>query len=168
MSERWADIEGFEGLYQVSDQGNVRSLRTGKNLSTNSKTAGGYVPVQLHKNGKPKRTVIHRLVAAAFVDGEGPEVNHKNGCKTDNRAENLEWVTRSENVTHAYYELGYRVRPVIAISSIDGSKREYRSVCEAARDGFRDAHIYRCLNNPHKIAQGYYWRRPAEAKEGEK
>lgn len=165
-TEIWADVEGFEGLYQVSDMGRIRSMRTGKVMSEKSLNGGGYVQKQLYKNGVVKRAVVHRLVASAFVEGSGPEVNHKNGCKTDNRAENLEWVTRSQNVSHAYYELGYRIRPVTAIG-IDGTRKEYRSIGEAERDGFHYAKIYRCLNKPTQTHKGYYWRRPIDGPDGE-
>ena len=164
-TEIWADVKGFEGFYQVSDQGHLRSLRTGKVMSEKSLNGGGYVYKTLYKHGAFKRTVLHRLVAAAFVNGSGPQVNHKNGCKTDNRAENLEWVTRSENVSHAYYVLGYRIKPVVAIGR-DGSRKEYRSICEAERDGFRYSKIYRCLSKPTQTHRGYYWRRPDDASNG--
>ena len=109
--ENWASIEGYEGLYEVSDSGRVRSLKrattSGKVLSQHSGT-GGYLSVCLCKNNHKRSFVIHRLVARAFVDNPElkPEVNHINGVRTDNRAENLEWVTRSENERHAYGVLG--------------------------------------------------------------
>lgn len=109
--ENWASIDGYEGLYEVSDTGMVRSLKrtttSGKVLSQRSGT-GGYLSVCLCKDNHKKSFVVHRLVARAFVTNpeNKPEVNHKNGVRTDNRAENLEWVTRSENERHAYEVLG--------------------------------------------------------------
>lgn len=163
-TEIWADIEGYEGFYQVSNQGRLLSLRTGKIMSTRSLGTKGYVHVSLYKEGRSIGFFVHRLVAKAFVDGlePGKEVNHKNGCKTDNRAENLEWVTSSENKIHGCYVLGQKIRPVTAIG-IDGSRREYRSISEAARDGFHYPRIYRCLKKPNQTHRGYYWRRPEEA-----
>lgn len=109
--ENWVSIDGYEGLYEVSDAGMVRSLKrtttSGRVLSQRAGT-GGYLNVCLCKNNRKKTFVVHRLVARAFLDNpEGkPEVNHKNGIRTDNRVENLEWVTRSENERHAYEVLG--------------------------------------------------------------
>lgn len=121
--EYWRDIDGLDGLYQVSNMGNVRSTNyhnTGRpqNLVP-AKSANGYVGVMLFKSGKPKRYSVHRLVATAFVEKDivGDEVNHKNGDKRDNRSQNLEWCTRRENTAHAISVLHRRVRPVICIET---------------------------------------------------
>jgi DNA-binding XRE family transcriptional regulator len=114
--EIWKQVKGFESLYEVSNQGRVKSLQrfvNGKNGANKPlketiiqlKTDKGYLRVNLWKNQKSKRFAVHRLVAEAFIDKiEGKDyVNHKNGIKTDNRIENLEWVTLSENIIHAYH-----------------------------------------------------------------
>ena len=99
--ENWKDVAGYEGRYQVSNCGRVKNIRTGRVLRP-AKNSRGYLRVLLCKDNEKKNRSVHRLVALAFVpsEREGLEVNHKNGVKTDNRAENLEWVTRSENMVH--------------------------------------------------------------------
>lgn len=104
--EIWKDVKGFEGLYEISNRGRVKGLKSGKVLSRNRKTADGYVHYALRRNGKAIEWRAHRLVAEHFLDE--PEchtqdtVNHINGVKDDDRVENLEWASRSEQMTHAY------------------------------------------------------------------
>jgi hypothetical protein len=101
--EIWKPVLGYEGRYEVSDQGRVRNAQ-GRMLKPN-RMVHNYTCVHLYKGGKSSRNVstIHRLVASAFL--ENPlglrEVNHKNFDRADNRAVNLEWVSRKENVRHA-------------------------------------------------------------------
>lgn len=102
----WKDIEGFEGLYQVSNDGKVRSL--GNNKSRKTKILKqvtnncGYKLVGLYKNGKGKFYTVHRLVAQAFISNPNnwPQVNHKNEVKDDNRVCNLEWCTQEYNCNY--------------------------------------------------------------------
>ena len=119
MEETWKDIENYEGIYQVSNLGNVRSLDRevfnkgngslckikGKVLKPN-KDRGGYMYVGLYtkSNLKLSSVKVHRLVALSFCQGyeKGLEVNHKNGFRNDNRADNLEWVNRSGNIRDIY------------------------------------------------------------------
>lgn len=103
-AEIWRDIDGYDGLYQVSNFGRVKSFKykTPRILKL-TPYPNGYLRVDLHYNGAVKSASVHRLVAEAFIpnpDGK-PEVNHINGDKTDNHVENLEWATRTENVQHA-------------------------------------------------------------------
>ena len=116
MAEIYRDIPNYEGYYQVSDKGNVRSVdriikytngRTKTLKSTPIKTRvskTGYAVVLLNKNNTKKSLLVHRLVAIAFIPNltNQLEVNHLNGLKTDNRVENLEWCFRKHNVSHAY------------------------------------------------------------------
>jgi len=105
-TERWRWVDGYEGLYLVSNMGAVLGLpRCGKDARElkDAITPNGYHQVTLYdQSGTPTRFLVHRIVAKAFVGGYdvGLEVNHKNGNRSDNRAENLEWVTRSENELH--------------------------------------------------------------------
>jgi hypothetical protein len=106
----WKDIKGYEGIYQISNAILIRSKHRFSrsspmrgNILKAKKQKNGYYHVVLCKNGKKKDFYIHRLVAEAFIPNpdKKPHVNHLNGIKTDNRIENLEWVTPSENAIHA-------------------------------------------------------------------
>jgi hypothetical protein len=103
--EVWGDIPGFEGLYQVSNLGQVRSLHYGKTrILKTSPNNDGYLGLDLFKNGKRTCRRVHKIVAIVFVKNTDnlSEINHINGNKLDNRASNLEWCTRSHNLKHAF------------------------------------------------------------------
>lgn len=100
MEEIWKDIEGYDGDYQVSSLGRVKSLKNGKErILKPYKLNTGYLSINLCKNGKKKASRINRLVAEAFLPNPEnlPEVDHLNDNRTDNRAENLQWISRVEN-----------------------------------------------------------------------
>lgn len=114
MTEQWKDIPGYEGCYQVSDFGNVRSLTRlvksnhgmktvyGQMLSQKVEGKTGYKRLMLRKNGTGKTIAVHQLVMLAFVgEANGRHVNHKNQIQTDNRLENLEYVSIRENVSYS-------------------------------------------------------------------
>lgn len=107
MSERWADIDGFDGRYQVSTRGHVRSFAHDKingRLLKITHYPNGYAKVQLGAGGP--QLLVHRLVAKAFIPGDHMlQVNHLNGVRDDNRVENLEWLSCSDNHRHSYREL---------------------------------------------------------------
>jgi len=103
MDEIWKDIKGYEGLYQVSNLGNIKSLRFNKEKILKGGLSGtGYLTVNLFNYGKPKSHTIHRLVANNFLSDEKEQVNHIDGDKTNNRLTNLEFCTRIGNSEHAF------------------------------------------------------------------
>lgn len=110
--EEWRAVREYEGLYEVSNMGRIKSV-SGRihsfRIMKQGQNKWGYPQVGLNINGKQNRPSVHRLVAQAFLaetEFEGAVVNHKNGIKTDNRAENLEWCTHQENTRHAFDVLG--------------------------------------------------------------
>lgn len=107
--EIWKDIQGYEGLYKISNMGNVLSLKyrhhDREKLLTLRTDINGYKDVCLTKDRIETHKKVHRLVAEAFIENDNPErtfVNHIDGNKSNNNVDNLEWCTRSENMLHAY------------------------------------------------------------------
>lgn len=174
MKELWRDIEGYENLYQVSSKGRVRSLdRVNSNVKGRVLKYGlqdyRYPNVTLHKNGKQISKTIHRLVAIHFVNNpyDKKQVNHINGIRTDNRMENLEWVSPRENLLHAF-DTGLASatkgkdhpssRRIIQLD-LDGKRiKEYDTVISAAKSlGIRQGNISNCASGRCKSTGGYKW-----------
>ncbi len=132
MAEVWKDIPGYEGKYQASNYGRIRGPR---GVNKPFKSRDGYLVATLFFQKQKIRTGTHRLVALAFIPNpeDKPQINHKNGIRHDNRPENLEWVTCSENNLHRRRVLkgggGRAKRPVVCIDT----HTLYDSITEAAK-----------------------------------
>ena len=117
--EEWRNVVGFEGVYEVSNYGNVRRKDSKKELRGGLNTYG-YKVFILSKNGIRHTGKGHRLVAEAFIPNPDNkrDVNHKDGDKANNYVDNLEWASRSENITHARRELfiDYSQKPVVQVT----------------------------------------------------
>ena len=107
---KWKDIIGYENEYQINQFGEIRTLKDSPKLKKYNvlkpqiNKRNGYVYQMLYKNGKEKLLRVHRLVAMAFLPNPNnlPQVNHKNGDKTENRVENLEWCSQEQNKIHEF------------------------------------------------------------------
>lgn len=160
IEEIWKDIEGYEGIYQVSNLGRVKRVTTGRILKS-YKDRGGYLRVDLCKSGKRKNHKIHRLVAQAFIPNPDNklQVNHIDENKTNNSVDNLEWVTAKENCNHGTHnERSSRTRsiPMIAINIKTGESTNFNSGKECARQlGLDHSNITDVLKGRRKQTGGY-------------
>lgn len=160
MKEVWKDIEGYEGLYQVSSFGRVHSLY--KNIILKGvKATGGYTIVNLSKNGSTSTKTIHRLVAQVFIPNpeNKPEVNHIDEDKSNNRVDNLEWMTAKENVNHGTRNKRLsrtKSIPILAINLKTGESKQFYGINECARQlGLNPSNITSVLKGNRKQTGGY-------------
>lgn len=181
MEEIWKDIDGYEGLYQVSNLGRIKSLyritcidRHIPEKILRPALSRGYLGVALHKNMKQKTFTIHRLVAIAFLPKieNKTHVNHKDGNKLNNNVENLEWCSQLENNRHCFdvlgkmsWRMGMSIKPInakqiIQIDKITNNEIcKYESLMDAERKtGIQFKNIHKVCNNKRKTAGGFKWR----------
>ncbi len=172
MNEIWREVKGYEGLYDVSNIGNVRSLNwrhSGKTRNLFLKThRDGYKQVELFKDGKKQMLCVHRIVAEAFLDNPEnlPQVNHKNYDRSDNSVANLEWCSASDNCKHEWGNPKRKHRvsthPKRAITQLSLSMipiREWVDCLEIKKTcGMNQTSIWECCDKKRKTAYGYIWR----------
>lgn len=185
MIEIWKNIKGYEGMYQVSNLGNVKSLERNRIGKGNSlvivpkknikpkKIKSGYLIVHLYKNGKGKYYYVHRLVWQAFKGdiSEGYEVNHINEKKEENNLDNLNLMTHKENMNFGTRTEragkaiakantnGKCSKPVLQYDLEGNFIKEFPSANEVERSlGFNNGNISKCCRGKFKTMYGYYWK----------
>lgn len=175
--EIWKDIKGFEGIYQASNLGRVKSLERIDALGRKVKerilkpglTNKGYYQVWLCKNSIKKKYFVHRLVWIAFNGRipEGYEVNHINEVKTDNRLSNLNLMTAKENMNWGTRNArsakkhinGKKSKAVLQFDLNDNFIKEYPSIRQVERElGFAQPNISACCNGKYKQMYGFKWK----------
>lgn len=161
-NEIWKDITDYEGLYLISDLGNIRNFRTGRILKKQRNTRG-YHKVNLSKNGKLQTVYVHKLVANHFLSNPNGllEVNHINENKLDNRVENLEWCTRSYNVNYGNRTEKQKIKlskPVRQFSKRGEIIASYPSIIQAGRENkLSNSCISACCRGLRHTCGGYVW-----------
>ncbi|AZF89223.1 HNH nuclease like protein [Bacillus phage vB_BthM-Goe5] len=177
----WRSVEGYEGLYLVSETGVIKSEdrvvkhSRGGNKRLKSKTLThkvdkyGYAEVSLSKDGKRTSCKVHRLVAQAFVDNPNEDnnthINHKDEDKLNNHKDNLEWCTPSYNNSYGTRVSrvsnkksgGVNKRAVISINIKTGESKLYSSMSLLKEEGFDPRGIWKCCNGFSKTYKGFYW-----------
>ena len=184
-SEEWRDIVGYEGLYQVSNLGRIKSLKrvvirkNGKPHAVPERIRvctldnKGYRLVKLHKYGVKTTCKVHRLVAASFIANphNKEQVDHIDGNKSNNSVTNLRWCTNKENCNYPnirrakHYNVVMKgkhhhlARPIIGISIKDGRLIQYDYIQQSRQDGFNPQLISMCLNKHpyHLTHRGFRW-----------
>ena len=173
--EIFKTVQGYDGLYEVSNYGNVKSLKFGKEKILKPRDNNrGYLCVRLYKDGKWKDNKVHRLVVSVFVPNPDnlPEVNHKDEDKTNNNVDNLEWCTHEYNINHGTHNQrmaetltnGKKSIPVDMFSKQGELIRQFPSAHEAERwlrvNGYPKAScgaINRCCKGKLQSCYGFKW-----------
>jgi hypothetical protein len=169
----WKPIKGYEGLYEISNHGEVKSLMHRKLMSA-SAASNGYLMTTLSNSGTKKTFCIHSLVASHFLNNplRKPIINHRNAIKTDNYVGNLEWATYSENIKHAYAnklrkapssgKFGkdhHKSKPVLQFTKAGVFINEFASMSDAARElGIRVMGIQGVCSGADKSYKGFIWK----------
>lgn len=175
MQEIWKDIPNYQGLYQISNLGNIRSLLNGsKRVLKPNPSNCGYYKVELYNNGKSKVFYIHRLVANSFIPNPDnkKQVNHIDGDKSHNCVDNLEWVTPSENQKHAFSiglsksnmlgkkgSLNPKSKKIEQFDSNGNFIKSWDSIAEACEFyNCNHSSISNCIAGRKKTVKGFVWK----------
>jgi hypothetical protein len=164
--EKWKEVFGYDILYEVSDEGRVRTRYSRTSGYTEeyrevrpTDNGNGYLRFNWKTNGVQKTVYLHKLVASAFLENKRnlSEVNHKNENKYDNRAENLEWCTHKENCMYGTRNIRTACKKRIAVRNVETGEI-YNSAKEAAlENGVCVTAISNCLNGRSETSGGYHW-----------
>lgn len=163
MLEKWKNIMGYEGIYQVSSLGRIKSTKGKEKILKPRIFKRGYLGVALRKNGTTKQYYIHRLVAETFIANKDnlPQVNHINGLKCDNNIKNLEWISSSNNMKHAYInKLTNGAKKQTLQYDLNGNFiKLWNSQTEASKaTGIAHSHINNCCRGKENSAGGFIWK----------
>ena len=168
--EIWCPIKGYESLYEVSDQGRVKSLKFGKErILKPGSDKDGYLQVGLHKNGYKKMCRVHRLVSQTFIPNPNnlPEVNHRDENKTNNSVQNLEWCDRKSNCNYGTRNQrvsekntnGKLSSPVLQYTKSGEFVKEWKSTHDVERNlGYSNGNISSCCLGKRKSAYDFIWK----------
>lgn len=179
MKEIWKEVKGYEGLYEVSNLGNVRSINRiiknkfykGKILITKI-DKDGYLQLGLSKNGTKKYFRVHRLVAQAFIPNPSnlPQVNHKDEVKDNNNVKNLEWCDNKYNSSYGTKNnrmietrnkkyLKNREKSIIQLTLSGEFIKEYKSLSDASKiNKLSIGNLWKALNGKIRQLSGYIWK----------
>lgn len=164
MDEIWKDKKDYEGHYQVSNFGRVKSIKFGKERILKLRTdKDGYFKVDLSKNNKLKTFTVHRLVAEAFLPNPHnyPCVNHKDECKTNNNVNNLEWCNSKYNInfgTRNEKASKKLSKPVLQYTLEGEFVKEWSSTMECGINGYNQSNVAACCRGERKTHRGFIWR----------
>lgn len=154
MKEIWRDIKDYEGIYRISNLGNVYSVRR-DSLLKSGMSGNGYLSVILCTDGRRKHFKVHRLVAEAFIENKlnKPAVNHKDEDKHNNNVNNLEWVTTKENINYGTRNI--RTSKRIKVIYQDDTYEIWESANVFAREfGVNQSNVCAALHGRIKTAYG--------------